>query len=356
MEPNYLGFHSPWAFLWYFFFLIAPLAYIYIALMLLRDLCEYFPETVQKPLAIYFPFLARVTTMMKSYYGCRFVDIWCMIEAAFFIFCKLKIRYLQSKDPLEACLSAAPMLDPDERKALWEHIVAAESEPSWLEEWFLDRPSIESIRLYDIYDFICWALFDGRNQEHLTTDELNDLEGYVDDLEYRISLQLYGISEEEDNPDIASPIGLDTSGRISVDSMDGSIRATNRTRTFSDAATASDADNIDSFNYDLHSVDETKYSSPMKYTVRDFAEGETPKSIKSGSWSSLPSIQRPKPKKCKCNRLIRQIDFEIDLDLFSHFLSTRQCSSSEEMSNVKGRIISRTFMRLTRFTTIGIKI
>ena len=356
MEPNYLGFHSPWAFLWYFFFLIAPLAYIYIALMLLRDLCEYFPETVQKPLAIYFPFLARVTTMMKSYYGCRFVDIWCMIEAAFFIFCKLKIRYLQSKDPLEACLSAAPMLDPEERKALWEHIMAAESEPSWLEEWFLDRPSIESIRLYDIYDFVCWAMFDGRNQEHLTTDELNDLEGYVDDLEYRISLQLYGISEEEDNPDIASPIGLDTSGRISVDSMDGSIRATNRTRTFSDAATASDVDNIDSFNYDLHSVDETKYSSPMKYAVRDFAEGETPKSIKSGSWSSLPSIQRPKPKKCKCNRLIRQIDFEIDLDLFSHFLSTRQCSSSEEMSNVKGRIISRTFMRLTRFTTIGIKI
>ena len=289
MEPNYLGFHSPWAFLWYFFFLIAPLAYIYIALMLLRDLCEYFPQTVQEPLATYFPFVARLTKMMKSYYGCRFVDIWCMIEAAFFIFCKLKIRYLQSKDPLEACLSAAPMLDPDERKALWEHIMAVESEPSWLEEWFLDKPSIESIRLYDIYDFVCWALFDGRNQEHLTTDELNDLEGYVDDLEYHISLQLYGVSEEEDLPDIASPI--DRSERISLDSMDAI-----RTRTYSDDATASDADNIDSFNYDLHSVDETKYGSPLKVMPRNFAEGETPKSVKSGSWSSLPSVRRPKPK------------------------------------------------------------
>eukprot|EP00536_Pseudo-nitzschia_multiseries_P014723 jgi/Psemu1/262368/estExt_Genewise1Plus.C_7590026 len=201
MEPNHLGFHSPWAFLWYVVFLVAPLAYIYIALMLLRDLCEYFPETVQQPLEVYLPFLARVTKMMKSYYGCRLVDVWCIIEAVFFIYCKLKIRYLQAKDPLEACLSAAPMQDPEERRALWDHIMEVESEPSWIQEWFLDRPAIETISLYDIHDFVCWALFDGRNQEHLTSHELSDLEGFVEDLEYRVSLQLYGAIDDDDPGD-----------------------------------------------------------------------------------------------------------------------------------------------------------
>eukprot|EP00531_Pseudo-nitzschia_arenysensis_P021406 CAMPEP_0116129250 /NCGR_PEP_ID=MMETSP0329-20121206/7827_1 /TAXON_ID=697910 /ORGANISM="Pseudo-nitzschia arenysensis, Strain B593" /LENGTH=854 /DNA_ID=CAMNT_0003623511 /DNA_START=204 /DNA_END=2764 /DNA_ORIENTATION=+ len=298
MEPNHLGFHSPWAFIWYFFFLIAPLAYIYIALMLLRDLCEYFPETIQQPLALYLPSLANVTTMMKSYYGCRIVDIWCMIEAAFFIYSKVKIRYLQSKDPLEACLSAAPMLDSEERRSLWDRIMAVESDPSWLEEWFLDRPSIETISLYDVYDFICWAMFDGRNQEHLTTDELNDLEGFVDDLEYRISLQLYGVSEEEESCDASQ---ISNSHRMYGEMEYASPRAhggsVTRNRTLSDAATASVADNIDSFNYDLHSIDETKFSSPIKFTMRDSViEGETPGSSKLGSWSSLPSVPRPRPK------------------------------------------------------------
>jgi len=300
MEPNHIGFHSPWAFLWYFFFLIAPLAYIYIALMLLRDLCEYFPETIQKPLDEYLPFLARLTTMMKSYYGCRLVDIWCIIEAVFFIYCKFKIRYLQSKDPLEACLSAAPMLDPEERKVLWEHIMAVESEPSWLEDWFLDKPSIESITLYDIYDFICWAMFDGRNQEHLTTDELNDLEGFVEDLEYRTSLQLYGVIEEVENVSTVSIVGNRErilNELVEHDSNHIHGLTINRNRTLSDTATASDVDNMDSYNYDLDSIEESKYNSPIKFTTRDFIEGETPTSAKLGSWSSLPSIQRPRPKK-----------------------------------------------------------
>ena len=91
MEPNHIGFRSHWAFLWYCLFLVAPLSYIYIALMLLRDLCEYFQQTLQQPLKVYLPSLAKLTTMMKSYYGCRLVDVWCIIEAAFYIYCKLKI-------------------------------------------------------------------------------------------------------------------------------------------------------------------------------------------------------------------------------------------------------------------------
>ena len=304
MEPNHLGFHSPWAFLWYFFFLIAPLAYIYISLMLLRDLCEYFGEPFQKPLDTYLPFLVTLTTMMKSYSGFRLVDIWCIIEAVFFIYCKFKIRYLQSKDPLEACLSAAPMLDPEERRVLWERIMAVESEPSWLEEWFLDRPSIESISLYDVYDFICWAMFDGRNQEHLTADELNDLEGFVEDLEYRISLQLYGVAEEEESSfavstdDKAEQLQSELSAQKSPRIDDIML---NRNRTLSDTATATASEilNVDSYNFDFDSTDESKYESPLKFTIREFGKGETPRSMKSGSWSSLPSVPRPRPKKCE---------------------------------------------------------
>ena len=303
MEPNHIGFQSPWAFLWYFLFLIAPLAYIYIAMMLLRDLCEYFPETVQQPLEIYLPFMAKLTKMMKSYYGCRLVDVWCIIEAVFFIYCNLKIRYLQAKDPLEACLSAAPMQDPDERKALWEHIMAVETEPSWIQEWFLDRPAIETISLYEIYDLVCWALFDGRNQEHLTTHELNDLEGFVEDLEYRLSLQMYGAIDET-GPDIVS-IGENEEVLLDGLGENNSPRIhdlpVNRRRSYSDDATASETDMIESYNNDLNSADGTLYGSPLKYRMHSIesTERETPTSLRSGSWASPPSISRPRPKKCK---------------------------------------------------------
>jgi len=324
MEPNHLGFHSPWAFLWYFFFLIAPLAYIYITLMLLRDLCEYFPETIQEPLDLHLPFLGRLTTMMKSYYGCRLVDIWCIIEAVFFIYCKIKIRYLQSKDPLEACLSAAPMLDPGERKALWDHMMAVESDLSWLSGWFLDKPSIDSISLYDINDFFCWAMFDGRNQEHLTTDELNDLEGFIEETEYRISIQMYGVIDEEEsgNKMPCAESKERTSGDFTEKalSFDDGIMG-NRNRTLSDTATAiaADIDNISSYKYDAYPANETKLESPNKYATPTVLGGEISSSIKSGSWSSFQSIQRPRPK--LLFRFRRDIERE-ELNYFSNLYET----------------------------------
>jgi hypothetical protein len=44
-------------------------------------------------------------------------------------------------------------------------------------------------------------MFETRHQEHLTTAELRQLESFVEDLEYRISLQLYG---EKSEPEAAS--------------------------------------------------------------------------------------------------------------------------------------------------------
>ena len=171
---------------------------MYILLMLLRDLCIYFPDSVYKPLEEYVPFLARLADRMNN--SSKLMDIWCIIEALFFIGMQLKMQYLQSKDPLEASLSAAPMLDPVDRKILWDRMIDIEKDDpiAWISGWFFDQP-IENISRYDVCDFICWSMFDGRNQEHLTLEELKELEGFVEDLEYFISLRLYSVHEKDED-------------------------------------------------------------------------------------------------------------------------------------------------------------
>jgi hypothetical protein len=41
-------------------------------------------------------------------------------------------------------------------------------------------------------------MVDGRNQEHLTTKELHELECFVEDLEYRVSLKLHGQKDADE--------------------------------------------------------------------------------------------------------------------------------------------------------------
>jgi hypothetical protein len=195
MESDAIGYWSPWTILWFGLFSVAPLAYFYIVLMLLRDLCVSFPGSIYEPLQLYVPFLARLADRMKG--SSRLVDFWCVIEALFFICFQLKFRYLQSKDTLEASLSAAPMYDPEDRKVLWDRIMDAEKEDlgSFISGWFFDEP-IGNISRYDVCDFFCWCMFDGRNQEHLTLLELHELESFVEEIEYRISIQLHGAQPE----------------------------------------------------------------------------------------------------------------------------------------------------------------
>lgn len=307
LELDAIGFRSPWAFLWYCMFLVAPLVYIYIGLMLLRDLCEYFPDTVQQPLQHYVPLVSTLATLMKSYFGFRLVDVWCVIEGLFFIACKLKIRYLQAKDPLEASLSAAPMLDSEERKALWDHMMGVDPDPSWVADWFLDHPSIETISRYDIFDFICWAMFDGRNQEHLTSQEFQDLEAFVEDFEYRISIIMYGVEEEAEDPILTQSNRTIGEGDKDSDSVseDGFIPSMNRERTCSDAATATV--NHGSSNQ-LSSIGEELeiFSSPLKEFRHAVSMDEDDSSVSSGSrgWSSVGASRRARPKKCKRVELI----------------------------------------------------
>eukprot|EP00980_Cylindrotheca_fusiformis_P027687 scaffold22210_cov122-Cylindrotheca_fusiformis.AAC.1 len=209
--------------------------------MLLRDLCVSFPGTIYEPLQHYLPFLANLADRMKG--SSRIVDFWCVIEALFFIAFQLKFRYLQSKDPLEASLSAAPMYDPDDRKVLWDRIMDAEKEDlgSFISGWFFDEP-IENISRYDVCDFTCWSMFDGRNQEHLTTLELHELESFVEEMEYRISIQLYGVQAENEKG-CSSLKDNESVERIqSDDQLDGRLWSPKRLRMTSDDAVSAASD------------------------------------------------------------------------------------------------------------------
>jgi hypothetical protein len=91
------------------------------------------------------------------------------------------------------------MLDPDDRKILWDRMMEIEQDDpvAFISGWFFDQP-LDQISRYDLCDFLCWSMFDGRSQEHLTTQELHELECFLEDFEYRISLKLFGAREESD--------------------------------------------------------------------------------------------------------------------------------------------------------------
>lgn len=177
-------------------FLIAPFAYVYISLIVLRELCVKFPETIYHPIQQYLPILANVVSTMKK--SSIVVEVWCWIEAVFFILLKLKIKWLQLKDPLEASLSSAPMMELEERSILWKRMMDSENDNPvlFVSGWFFDHP-IENISRYDIRDFLAWSLFEGRNQEHLTGAEVAQLDECIDDLERRITRHMLRKSASE---------------------------------------------------------------------------------------------------------------------------------------------------------------
>eukprot|EP00548_Thalassiothrix_antarctica_P003132 CAMPEP_0194154260 /NCGR_PEP_ID=MMETSP0152-20130528/59921_1 /TAXON_ID=1049557 /ORGANISM="Thalassiothrix antarctica, Strain L6-D1" /LENGTH=648 /DNA_ID=CAMNT_0038860217 /DNA_START=414 /DNA_END=2360 /DNA_ORIENTATION=+ len=110
---------------------------------------------------------------------------------------KLRIQWLQTIDPLEASLSAAPMMDSPERARNWSMMFEAENPIKIISGWFFDMP-IEEISRYDVRDWVCWSMFEGRNQEHLTGKELDQLESFVELLEEKISFELYGDAFKEE--------------------------------------------------------------------------------------------------------------------------------------------------------------
>lgn len=81
--------------------------------------------------------------------------------------------------------------------------------------WFFGE-SLHNLTRYDIMDYLAWSMFEGRNIEHLTHEEVLQLRGFLSDLEYKISIELHGV--EDDANCLLCPI-LDD-GDVNDDSVD----------------------------------------------------------------------------------------------------------------------------------------
>jgi pimeloyl-ACP methyl ester carboxylesterase len=177
--------------------LLNPLAYVYIGLIILREMSGSSP-TFHTFVRNYIPYLSFVIDKMKA--SSIFVEIWVFIEAIFYIIQKLHIRYLQFKDPLEASLSAAPITTIEEREELMKRMlkqIHADDPVNFIRGWFFDE-KLENITRYDVHDFLAWCLFEGRNQEHLTETEARQLQTFFNDFEWILSMHLYGVDVDAD--------------------------------------------------------------------------------------------------------------------------------------------------------------
>jgi len=195
LEKEAVGVYTPIGIIFVCIKMTVPLAYLYILLVLLRELCQSFPATVHIPIEKYVPLLASIILRMEK--SSIFMEVWAVIEALFYIFLKLNIHWMQASDPLEASLSSAPMMELGERQSLWDKMMESLSdEPvSFITGWFFDQ-ELHDISKYDILDFVAWSMFEARNQEHLTHDELRQLDTFVEDYEWRLSIYLHGLSDE----------------------------------------------------------------------------------------------------------------------------------------------------------------
>ena len=219
-EPGAIGIYSRWALLWGCLFAIVPVAYLYILLILLRECSVAFPGFAVF-LQQYAPPLAALLLQQMQQQKSRFLEAWCILEAVFYVALKLHIRYLETRDPLEQSLSSAPLMKHEERALLWKRIMDIEKDDpaALITGWFFDQP-IHKISRYDAREFITWCMFEGRNQEHLTGQELRQLHDFLHQLELSISLHWYGAKEEEMQVEV-EVVGQDPTSDVGDDDSDG---------------------------------------------------------------------------------------------------------------------------------------
>lgn len=124
------------------------------------------------------------------------VEVWAVVEGIFYIILFLHRKWLNSLDTLELSLQSAPMLEIRERAELWEMILdsGVEECSEFISGWFFGA-ELDTLTRYDIMDFLTWCLFEGRNIEHLTHKETSQLRAFIADLEYKISVELYGVED-----------------------------------------------------------------------------------------------------------------------------------------------------------------
>ncbi len=165
-----------------------PLAYSYLSVFLIREV-GYLTGTLH--ILIQVPMLHFMLSSLDDMPCISIVNAWSTLEVLFFLFLKLKARYFEALDPLELSLKAAPIMSDDKREELFDRIMSAEQHDpiSFIRGWFFDA-DLETISRYDTLDFLCWSVFDGRNQEHLTDAEVTSLHSFLSRLEAAISNQM----------------------------------------------------------------------------------------------------------------------------------------------------------------------
>jgi len=211
MEKNAIGPFSPAGMFFTSVKLTVPLAYVYVFLILWRELCFSFPTTMLdgRFMTNYCWWGVWAARTMRS--SSAAVEVWAVIEGIFYVILCLHRRWLNSLDTLELSLRAAPMLETGERAELWALMMDSEEGEcsKFISGWFFGE-ELEKLTGYDVMDFLTWSLFEGRNIEHLTQEEMVQLRGFVTELEYKISSELYGVEEDAVEGDVKLESGYES--------------------------------------------------------------------------------------------------------------------------------------------------
>ena len=110
-ESNSRGILSPTGIFFALVKMTVPLAYIYILLILWRELCYSFPKTMMESefMNHYFYYLVLTAQTMRS--SSLLVEVWAVIEGIFYVILYFHRMWLNSLDTLELSLLSAPMLE-----------------------------------------------------------------------------------------------------------------------------------------------------------------------------------------------------------------------------------------------------
>ena len=89
LEKGARGIFTPSGIFFFLVKLVVPAAYVYIVLVLLRELADAFPVGFAEPIEHYVPPLARLISLMQK--SSFFMEVWAVIEGLFFIVLKIHI-------------------------------------------------------------------------------------------------------------------------------------------------------------------------------------------------------------------------------------------------------------------------
>ncbi|CAB9502234.1 expressed unknown protein [Seminavis robusta] len=108
--------------------------------------------------------------------------VYLVLEVLFHVSMRIKLAYLQAKDPLVESLKAGGIMSLTQRKRHWNQTMNAVSDnPSkFFQDWFFGT-KMEDLSIKDLRNFVAWSCFEGRLVEHLSPREMLQLDTFVRD-------------------------------------------------------------------------------------------------------------------------------------------------------------------------------